>query len=317
MDITTLTSKRFLVSGASGLIILILLATVPLYAPGYTVVLFSSILMYIVLAVSWLMFSGPTGYISLAPAAFFGVGIYASAIIGKALPFPILVGIGGLLSFCLAVLVGALTLRLRGIYFAIFTFGLVMLMAYSLLFWELHVTGTRGRFVMVMGYNTIYYYMLGICLLLLLTAYLMQRSRFGLALQGIGQQEEAAAHSGVNVTVVKVTTFAISAFFMGAAGAVMATKWTYIDPFIAFNANFSFMPVVMAMFGGMGQLYGPIIGAVILTYLEEILITKFPEIYMLIFGAILVIAILYLPDGLVGMIQKIWRQISGRKHAVT
>jgi branched-chain amino acid transport system permease protein len=317
MDITTLTSKRFLVSGASGLIILILLATVPLYAPGYTVVLFSSILMYIVLAVSWLMFSGPTGYISLAPAAFFGVGIYASAIIGKALPFPIVVGIAGLLSFCLAVLVGALTLRLRGIYFAIFTFGLVMLMAYSLLFWELHVTGTRGRFVMVMGYNTIYYYMLGICLLLLLTAYLMQRSRFGLALQGIGQQEEAAAHSGVNVTVVKVTTFAISAFFMGAAGAVMATKWTYIDPFIAFNANFSFMPVVMAMFGGMGQLYGPIIGAVILTYLEEILITKFPEIYMLIFGAILVIAILYLPDGLVGMIQKIWRQISGRKHAVT
>jgi len=317
MDSTTLTSKKSLMTGSIILGILILLAFVPLYAPDYTAILFSSILMYVVLAVSWLVFSGPTGYISLAPAAFFGVGIYASAIIGKALPFPIVVAIGGLASFCLALLVGALTLRLRGIYFAIFTFGLVMLMAHSMLFYELHVTGTRGRFVMVMSYNTVYYYMLGIFVLLLLTAYLIKRSRFGLALYSIGQEEEAAAHTGVNVTMVKVMTFAISAFFMGTAGAVMATKWTYIDPFIAFNPNYSFMPVVMAMFGGMGQLYGPVIGAAILTYLEEFLVTKFAEIYMLIFGAILVVAILYMPNGLVGLIQKLWKQISRRKHAVT
>jgi len=317
MDITPLTSKKSLISGAIVLVMLILLAFVPLYAPGYPVVLLSSILMYVILAVSWLVFSGPTGYISLAPAAFFGVGIYASAIIGKALPFPIVVGVGGLASFCLALLVGALTLRLRGIYFAIFTFGLVMLMAHSMLFYELHITGTRGRFVMVMSYNTVYYYMLGIFVLVLLTGYLVKRSRFGLALYGIGQEEDAAAHTGVNVTMVKIITFAISASFMGAAGTVMATKWTYIDPFIAFNPNYSFMPVVMAMFGGMGQLYGPVIGAAILTYLEEFLVTKFAEIYMLIFGAILVVAILYMPNGLVGLIQKLWKQISKRKHAVT
>ena len=153
MDIAILTSKKSLLWWAIILIIFILLAFVPLYAPGYPVVLLSSILMYVIMTVSWVMFSGPTGYMSLAPAAFFGVGIYTSAIIGKALPFPIVVGIGGLASFCLALLVGALTLRLRGIYFAIFTFGLVMLIAHSLLFWELHVTGTRGRFVMVMSYN--------------------------------------------------------------------------------------------------------------------------------------------------------------------
>ena len=317
MDITSLKSIKSLVWGAILLIILILLATLPLYGPGYPVVLLSSILMYVILTVSWVIFSGPTGYISLAPAAFFGVGIYASAIIGKALPFPIVVAIGGLASFCLALLVGALTLRLRGIYFAIFTFGLVMLMQYALLFWELHVTGTRGRFVMVMGYNTVYYYMLGIFVLLLLTAYLIKSSRFGLALQSIGQEEDAAAHTGVNVTMVKVTTFAISAFFMGTAGAVMATKWTYIDPFIAFNPFYSFMPVVMAMFGGMGQLYGSVIGAAILTYLEEFLITKFAEIYMLIFGAILVIAILYLPGGLVGLIQEWWKGGLKRQHANT
>jgi branched-chain amino acid transport system permease protein len=317
MDITTLTSKKPLVWWAIILIIFILLAFVPLYAPGYPVVLLSSILMYVIMTVSWVMFSGPTGYMSLAPAAFFGVGIYTSAIIGKVLPFPIVVGIGGLASSCLALLVGALTLRLRGIYFAIFTFGLVMLIGHSLLFWELHVTGTRGRFVMVMGYNTVYFYMLGVFLLLLITAYLIRHSRYGLALLSIGQNEDAAAHTGVNVTMVKVITFAISAFFMGTAGTVMATKWTYIDPFIAFNPFFSFMPVLMAIFGGMGQLYGPVIGAAIFTYLEEFLITRFAELYMLIFGIIMVIAILYLPDGLVGLTQKLRKRILGRKDADT
>ena len=317
MDITEFRSKKSLVWGSILLIIFILLATFPLYAPGYPVVLLSSILMYIVLTVSWVIFSGSTGYMSLAPAAFFGVGIYTSAILGKALPFFIIVGIGGLASSCLALLVGALTLRLRGIYFAIFTFGLVMLIAHFLLFWELHVTGTRGRFVMVMGYNTIYYYMLGVFVLLLITAFLIKHSKYGLALLSIGQEEDAAAHTGVNVTMVKVITFAISAFFMGAAGSVMATRWTYIDPFIAFNPFYSFMPVLMAIFGGMGQLYGPVMGAAVFTYLEEFLITRFAELYMLIFGAIMVIAIVYLPDGLVGLIQKIWKRFSERKHADT
>ncbi len=317
MDITTFTSERSLVSASVILIIFILLITVPLYAPGYTVVLMSSILMYIVLTVGWVIFSGPTGYISLAPAAFFGVGIYTSAILGKALPLPLVIGIGGLASLCLALLVGALTLRLRGIYFAIFTFGLVMLIAHLLLFWELHVTGTRGRFVMVVDYNTIYYFMLGVFVLLLLTSYLIRRSKYGLALQSIGQNEDAAAHIGINVTMVKVITFAISAFFMGAAGAIMATRWTYIDPFIAFNPLFSFMPVLMAIFGGMGQLYGPVIGAALFTYLEEILITRFPYYYMLIFGIILVVAILYLPDGLVGLVQKWRRRIWGERYANT
>jgi len=317
MDITTLTSKKSLVWWAIILIIFILLAFVPLYAPGYAAILLSSILMYVILSVSWVIFSGPTGYMSLAPAVFFGVGIYASAIIGGKLPFPIIGGIGGLASFCLALLVGALTLRLRGIYFAIFTFGLVMLMAHSLLFWELHVTGTRGRFVIVMGYNTIYYYLLGIFVLLLLTAYLINRSRFGLALQSIGQEEDAAAHTGVNVTMLKVTTFAISAFFMGAAGAVMATRWTYIEPSIAFNVLYSFIPVLMAIFGGMGQLYGPVIGAAIFALLQEWLQTDYPHHYMLLFGTILVAVILYLPDGLVGLIQKLGTRLRGGKRAHT
>ncbi|MBE9522736.1 MAG: branched-chain amino acid ABC transporter permease [Proteobacteria bacterium] len=316
MDIVRVISKRYFVLGLP-LLILILLATSPLYAQPYTVILLTSIFMYIIITVSWTMFSGPTGYISLASAAFFGVGIYTSAILGRALPLPIVICIGGLASFCLALLIGALTLRLRGIYFVMFTFGLVELLLHFILWWEVNITGTTGRVVPTVGNTTVYYLMLIIFAILMLTAYFIRHSRFGLALQCIGEYEEAAAHRGINVTALKTITFAISAIFMGAAGAIMATRWTYIDPRIAFNPLISFMPVLMAIFGGMGQLCGPIIGAAVFTYLEEFLITRFPYHYMLIFGIIMVVAILYMPDGLVGLIQKLWKRISGTKYADT
>jgi len=314
MNMTKIDLKKVWVPGLL-LIILVLLATSPRYASAYTVILLTSILMYIVLTVSWVMFSGPTGYISLATAAFFGVGIYTSAVLGMTLPLPLVVFCGGLASFCLALLVGALTLRLKGIYFAIFTFGLVELIKHFLLWYEINMTGTRGRFVILIDNNTIYYVMFIILVILMLTTCLIRRSKYGLALQSIGQNEEAAAHIGINVTRVKVVTFAISAFFIGAAGSIMATRWTYIDPYIAFNPLFSFMPVLMAIFGGIGQPYGPVLGAVIFTYLEEILITRFPYYYMLIFGIILIVAILYLPGGLVGLIQKGRARLSAKKES--
>ena len=196
-------------------ILLVLLATLSLYASMYTVIRLTSILMYISLTVSWVIFSGPTGYVSLAPAAFFGVGIYTSAILGKVFPLAIVIFFGGLASFCLALLVGALTLRLRGIYFTIFTFGLVELIKHLLLWYEINMMGTRGRFVIVVDNNTIYHVMLIILVILLLTAYLIKRSKYGLALQCIGQDEDAGAHTGINVTMVKVITFAVSAFLYG------------------------------------------------------------------------------------------------------
>jgi branched-chain amino acid transport system permease protein len=299
------------------LIILLLLAALPYGRPGYTVVLVYTILMYIVLTVSWVIFSAPTGYISLAPAAFFGVGIYTSAILGMALPLPVVVCIGGLASSCLALLVGALTLRLRGIYFAIFTFGLVELIKHFVLWYEIKFTGTRGRFLIPVDNNTIYYVMLAILVALLLTTYFIRRSKYGLALQSIGEDEEAAAHTGINVTLLKVITFAISAVFMGAAGAIWAIRLTYIDPYIAFDPLNSFMPVLMAIFGGMGQLYGPILGAAVFSYLREVLITRFPYYYMLLIGIILLVAILYLPNGLVGLIQKWHKRALGGQHANT
>lgn len=298
------------------LILLALLATFPLYAPPYTVILVTSILMYIVLTMSWALFSAPTGYISLATAAFFGVGIYTSAILGARLLLPVVILIGGLASFCLALLIGALTLRLRGIYFAMFTFGLVELIKNFWLWYEIRFTGTRGRFVILVDNTTIYYVMFIILILLLLTTYLLRRSRFGLALWSIGECEEAAAHVGVHVNALKTVTFAISAIFMGAAGAIMATRWTYVDPYVAFNPLYSFMSVLMAIFGGIGQPYGPILGAAIFAYLEEILITRFPYHYMLIFGIVLIGTILYLPEGLVGLVTNIRKRMAGGQDAL-
>jgi branched-chain amino acid transport system permease protein len=286
-------------------LIIIALALLPLYGSTYTMILMTSIIMYAALTVSWVMFSGPTGNVSLAPAAFMGIGIYTAAVLGKVLPLPLVIVVGALASLLLALLVGALTLRLKGLYFSIFTFGLVLLIRQLILWYEVKFTHTRGRFVVVIDNTTIFYVMLGIFVVLLITAFLLRRSKYGIALESIGEDEEAAAHTGINVTALKTIIFGISAFFMGATGTIMATKWTYIDPYIAFDTFFSFMPVLMAVFGGMATFFGPILGATVFGFLEELLLTEFPFYYMLLFGATLVVAITYLPNGLVGLFRKL------------
>jgi branched-chain amino acid transport system permease protein len=300
-------------------LVLIALFALLIWLPGaissYMVVLITNILMYVVLTLGWAIFSGPTGYISLAPAAFFGAGVYASALLSFSMPMPVIIFTGGVFSFILAFVVGSLTLRLKGMYFTMFTFGLVQLIRNSLHWWEVNVTGTVGRIIISADNKTIFYAMVVIFLGVLLVSYLIRRSRFGLALQSIGESEEAAAHTGVNVTLVKALTFAVSAFFMGAAGATMSLRWTYIDPTTAFNIQYSFMPVLMAIFGGAGQIYGPIIGATIFSILEEVLTTKFPYYYMLLFGLTMIAVIRFMPHGVEGVIEKWKRREKGYERA--
>jgi branched-chain amino acid transport system permease protein len=297
------------------LLLLVAAATLSLYTSTYTVIMITNILMYVILTVSWALFSAPTGYMSLATAAFFGVGIYTSAILGGQLPLPLVILVAALASFVLAALVGGLTLRLKGVYFAFFTFGLVELIKHVLLWYEVNVTGVRGRFVVVSDSVTIYYVILGILVLLLLTSYLVRRSRIGLALQSIGQAEDAAAHSGINVSLVKTFVFALSAVFVGGAGAAMATRWGYVDPYIAFDYLYSFTAVAMAVFGGLGRFQGPILGAVAFAFLRELLITRFPYVYMLVLGSVLVITILFLPGGLIELGGKSpWRRLRGNRE---
>jgi len=244
---------------------------------------------------------------SLATATFFGVGMYTSAVLGEVLPFPLVVVCGGLFSFAIGLLTGLICLRLRGFYFAIFTFGLNELVRNFVLWWEARVAHTVGRWVVLVDSLTIYYYMLAIVLLTVLIAFFIGRSRYGLILLSIGEEEEAAAHIGINVTRYRIFFFALSCLFMGMAGAVMATKWAYIDPRIAFNPVLNFTPVLMALFGGVGKMYGPILGAGILTLASEILLSRFPYYYMLMYGILFIVIISFLPDGLVGLTRR-WRR---------
>ena len=140
--------------------------------------------------------------------------------------------------------------------------------------------------------------------LALLASYLLRNSSAGMALRGIGENQDAAEHSGIHLTRLKVLTFAGSAVFMGATGALMATRFRYIDPSIAFNPLISFLPVVMAIFGGIGRLYGPILGTLVLIVLQEFLITEHPYVYLLIFGLTLIVVVLWLPGGLVEQVEK-------------
>lgn len=322
MNINEINWKKYSFNFGIPLVILVVLIFFPQFGWNFGVSLFTNFLLYVILAVSWTMFSGMTGYISLATAAFYGIGIYAAAIFypisGDTLPLIVIILIAGAVSFILAFIVGAITLRLKGIYFAMFTFGLVLLMKEVIYYWEIVVEGTRGRFIHLESNDTVYFYLLGICVVTILVAYLIRKSKYGLALQSIGENEEAAAHTGINVTMVKILTFAVSAMFMGAAGVIMATKTTYVDAGTAFNPMMSFSPALMAIFGGMANIFGPAVGAVIFTYIQEILQTgSLKNYYMLIFGAILVATILYLPNGLLGLIQKLWQRIKGVSRAPT
>jgi branched-chain amino acid transport system permease protein len=281
-----------------------MLVAAPQFTRPYTIISLINILMYVILTLSWTIFSGPTHYNSLATAGFFGIGIYATAVLARDLPLPITIAIGGMLCFALAFVIGLLTLRLRDIYFILFTFGVSELIRHTVTYWETHANQTVGRFVRGPDNLTIYYYMVTLAALTLVAAYVIKHLKIGFALKSIGENEVAAAHIGINVTMVKVFSYAFSAVFMGATGAIIANRWSYVDPTIAFNPLNSFLPVLMAIFGGTARLYGPILGAVVFTILRELLITEYPYYYMLLMGATLIVIILYLPNGLLGLLDK-------------
>jgi branched-chain amino acid transport system permease protein len=286
------------------MVLLIITLALPSYSPPYIVLSVTSIYMYVTLAVSWTIFCAPTGYVSLATATFFGIGIYVLALLGKTLPLALVIFLGGVASLFLGILVGLICLRLSGFYFAVFTFGLSELIRNSVLWWEHNITGTVGRWIPSGSAGKVYYSMLIVVSVTVITSYLIGRSKYGLALKGIGESEEAAEHVGINVTLHRIGLFAMSCFFMGMAGASMATKFSYIDPNSAFNPLISFTPVLMSLFGGVGKGYGPILGAFILTFISELLLSRFPYFYTLIYGIIFIVVILFMPKGLAGFLTR-------------
>jgi branched-chain amino acid transport system permease protein len=257
------------------------------------------------LATAWALFSGPTRYLSLASGAFFGVGAYAAALTLSDLAWPLPVLAGGAVAAALAAIVGALALRLRGPYFAVFTFGLAELVKHVLIWYETRVTGTVGRLLLTPpGPWTLYYTVLALLGLAVAVTALVRRSRWGDALVAIGADEERAATLGIDTTRVKVLAFAVSAAFMGAGGAAMAPRWTYVDPQV-FSPLVSFQTVIMALVGGAMTATGPLLGAAFIGLASELLLLQFRYVYMLALGLTLIAVVLFFPQGLAAGLQRL------------
>lgn len=280
------------------------LVVLPQVLPPYYRSLGLAILADVALAVSWALFSGPTRYLSLATGAFFGAGAYTTAVVLAKLPWPLPVLAGAVVAGAMALLVGTLALRLRGPYFAVFTFGLSELAKHTLIWFETGITGTVGRLLLnPPGPVALYYTVLAVAAAAVTTAAWLPRTRWGVALIGIGADEERAETLGIDTTRIKISIFALSAAFMGAIGSAMAPRWTYLDPQV-FNPLVSFQTVIMALLGGAGTVAGPALGAVFLGLLSEILLLKFRYFYMLGLGVMLIVVVLLLPSGLAGLLRR-------------
>ncbi len=282
-----------------------LLACVPFVADGYRLSLAISILNYTVLATAWALFSGPTRYVSLATVAFFGVGAYTVAVLGEVLAWPLVLLVALVIGVLLALVVGLATLRLSGVYFVIFTFGLAELVRQLVTWFEVNRTRTLGRYVFVdITTNQIYWQLLALAVLVFLAGILIRRSRLGLALRVIGDDEMVARHVGINTTMAKVSLFILSAAFMTLAGAVMAPRWTYIDPAIAFNPVTSFQVLIMALLGGVHRLYGPLLCVIPLSLLFEFLLANFPNHFSILIGLAFMLIVYAIPNGIAGLLEK-------------
>ena len=298
---------------------------VPHYGSDFVVSLSLSCLMYAALASSWSLFCGATRYMSLATAAFFGIGAYTSALTLEQLPWLGAVGLGAVVAAAVALVMGAAVLHLRGTYFAVLTFGMTELIRHAISYWEKQVSGTVGRVLTVVPErDTVYLTVLGLAVLALAVAIVVRRSRFGLALNGIGADEQRAQTLGVNTRLVKTAGFALTAAFAGAVGAAMSVRWTYIDPVTVFNPFIGFQTVLIALIGGAATLWGPVLAAVVFSLLAETLRLQMPQLYMMTLGLLLILCVLYLPGGLASVRQATfsawrddirgwWRDLRGGK----
>ena len=277
-------------------------AAAPWVLSEFMLSLMLTCLMYAGLTVSWAMFSGATNYLSLATAAFFGIGAYVTAWGFGTLPYAVVVPLGGLAAAAFAALIGAAILHLRGAYFAVLTFGLGELVRHAITYFEKSYAHTVGRVLSDPPEPaTVYLTVLAVAAAAVAACAAVRRSRFGLALAGIGADEERAQTLGVNTRLTKIAGFTLSAFFAGALGAAMAVRWTYIEPNSVFNPFIGFQTVLIAMVGGAHTLIGPLVSSVVFSLLTEFLRLQFPYLFLILLGLLLILLVLYLPGGLASL----------------
>jgi len=290
-------------------------ALVPLSGNGYVLSLFYISLLFTGLAYGWNIISGYAGYLSFGQITFFGLGAYVVAIGTTRFhaEWWVCALIGGALCAALAVPMGYLMLRLQGPFFALGMLGLAQSLRIATD--TIPFTGGAEGIYLPPGANAVvvYYFTLVVLIFAIgLTAWI-DRSAFGLRLRALREDERAAGTLGVDTTSSKVQAFVLSAIVPALLGGGYAWYLTYVEPSSIYSTEIELQTVAMAILGGMGTLWGPLVGGILMSQVSETLSTKFPQTHLMIFGALIVILLIALPRGIVPAIAERF----GRKKAVT
>jgi branched-chain amino acid transport system permease protein len=298
------------------LILFAILLTLPLYLGVYLLSVIDIILLYLALALSWDMLLR-SGQISFGMAGFFGVGGYAAALFhlntGVHPLFSIV--LGGLVAGVLAWLIGMAVLQLRGMYFAIVTLALAEIFRVIVRNLPDLTGGPEGTVLpsaIFSGNSTLTYWLvLTVAAVSILASEAFRRSRIHFALTSIRNDEVVAKSSGIDVFKYLVLIFMITSAIQGLAGGAYAHIYGFVSPDGSFSVDFTLLPIAMALLGGMHSTWGPVVGAVVLGGISEFLKLKIPYGHLLVYGLIIVITILFFPQGIVGTLgQKFKRRRS-------
>src|SRR6516165_8804435 len=271
------------------------------------------VLQYIVLSTAWNILGGYTGYTNFGVGAFFAVGAYSSVVLHKlsSLPVPVMILVAGLTSGILGFGMGYLTLRLKGVFFAIATLALAIVAQTLIVNWDF-VGGSRGIYIIRPAQSPIHggyiQYLYSLMLLLswlaVALARTIERSRLGLGLAAIRDDEQAAEASGVPTLRLKLIATTLSGALMGMSGAPLPYYVTYLDPTSSFNLSYAVNSVAMPLIGGMTSWIGPVIGAVLLGTIQQLAtVTISSALNLLIVGVLLITFVIIAPNGIVGLIQ--------------
>ena len=257
------------------------------------------VLQFVVIATAWNILGGYAGYVNFGSAGFFAIGVYCSIALIKAvdLPLPLLIVAGAIAAGIVGLATGYLTLRLRGVYFAIATLALAIVLETLVANWG-YVGGAAGTVVMrpreVMFFDSYVEFLFVVMLVLaagaIVIARTIEHSRLGRGLRAIRDEELAAECMGVPTLKLKLVATTISGALMGAAGAPFSYYVTYVDPASAFNLSFAVNAVAMPMIGGTATWVGPLVGALLLGSIQQVAtVTISSELNLLIVGLMLII----------------------------
>jgi branched-chain amino acid transport system permease protein len=281
---------------------LFLLVSVPFLFSSYPFVTYIIFLLfiYITLAASWNFAGGYGGQMNLAQAAFFGAGAYTQALLAKTVPPYFCLLLGGVVAVAISTIVIP-CFRLKGTYFAIGTLVLPEIIKVIIINRE-ELGGAGGLHLPVPTQYQIasyYYPSLILALITILITYLLIRSSFGYSLQAMGDDEDAAESIGIATLKYKILSMFVNAFFAGIAGALYASYILYVQPYQAFDmVNWTFYPIFMVLLGGIRTMKGPILGSIIFMGLYYVITLYLTELSLIIFGLLLVVIAVFIPEGI-------------------